>query len=157
MTEEHDIKYEFETNDRFLIFLFPAIFLPIYYDSEINIVFKVLIYMTPAWLMNTFSYNKMVIYNGNIFYTKYNRPFTQTYNIAFSDIEKVYIAEMGKYSPALIITSKSLKKKFKVQIYRGINESISEYFLDNKIKVETNNSSLRNHISHYLLGHKPKS
>jgi hypothetical protein len=160
MKEDSNIKYEFETNNRFLAYLFPAIFLPIYYDAEMNIVFKVLIYIIPAWLLNTFDYNKMIIYNDNIFYTKYTRPFTKTYNIPFSDIEKVYVTRMEMSihnTPTLIITSKSLKKKLKVQIYRGIDESLCEYFIDNNIKVESNSSSLRNHISHYMLGHKTKN
>ena len=157
MTEESNIKYEFETSNRFISFLIPAILLPLYYDADINIVFKALIYIIPAWLIITFDYNKMVIYSDSIFYKKYTRPFTKTYDLPFADIEKVYVAKMGKYPPALVITSKSLKNKCKVNIYRGIEENICEYFIDNKIKVETNDNPLRNHISHYLLGHRPKS
>lgn len=156
-----NIKFEFETNTKFKIYLFFAVFIPFYYDADINIVFKLLIYFIPPYILTKFvDNNKMIIYDNTISYYKYSRSFERKFEIDFSDIEKVYVTriEMSyKISPSLTIYSKSLKRKFRVQIYREIDQSLCEHFIDNKITVETNNNSLRNHISHYLLGHRPKN
>ncbi|MBP8033148.1 MAG: hypothetical protein KAZ71_01055 [Bacteroidia bacterium] len=154
---EKEIKYEFESNDLFMIILFPAVILPFYYNLEMNFIFKILIYLAQVYLLYCFDYNKMVIYNDYILHTKYIRPFSKTYKIEFSDVEKVFINRSFKYSDTLVVKSKTIRKRFIVSIYRGIFMDLSLFFIAKKIKLETNDSKLRNDLSHYLLRHKQKT
>ena len=155
-----NIKFQFETNNWFLAYGISFIFLPFYYEADINIFFKILIYFVPPFILSKFvDNNRMEIYEDSISYYKYAKRFEKRFEINFLDIEKVIVTRpiTYRFSPTLTVFQKSKNKKFMVQIHRGIDEKLCEFFLDNKIKVDTNNSELRNHMWHYSLGHKAKN
>jgi len=139
--------------------ILPAILLPLYYDANINIVFKILIYLVPALLLIIIDSNKMSIYDDSIHYTKFTSPFEKTFDLPMNDVEKVFINYVTlSYSvgPTLTIYSKSLKKKFRVEIFRGIERDLCRFFIDKKIKVETNNNELNNFAFHYINDKRKK-
>lgn len=152
------IKYKFESNVTFTALVVSAIFLPLYYNTDINIIFKILIYIIPAWLLITIDTNSMVVYDNSISYTKYASPFTKHYNIPLSDIEQVFVSRitMSSRQPNLVIYSKSLQKNFRATIPRGIDEDLCIFFVDNKINVETNNNELDNFILHHINNKRRK-
>lgn len=159
MTLIGDIKYRFETSHKFMAIILPAIFLPFYYDANINIVFKILIYLAPALFLIIIDSNKMNIYDDTIHYTKFTSPFEKTFDLPMTDVEKVFISCVTlsySASPTLTVYSKSLKKKFRVEIFRGAEQELCEFFIDKKVKVETNNNELDKLVLHSINDKKKK-